>query len=98
MVKEDDGLQTNYPSYSFKFINSFKSANLPQNNDFFEQYLCRQPTKCRFPNMFVINNKQILKVVGPLAEKFKFFVLLGIQIDVDLITQTQESSSTLSEL
>ena len=39
--------------------------------------------------MFMIGDKQsfisrILKVVGPLAEKFKFFIPLGIQIEKDL--------------
>ena len=53
--------------------------------------------------MFVISNNQslisqILKVVGPLGEKFKFFSPLGFKIQSNLIWKLQESSSTQSEL
>ena len=69
--------------------NSFiQNASFSQNSAFFEPQLCSQPTKCRFPYIFVISDKQgfisqLMKVVGPLTEKFTFLILLGIQIEID---------------
>ena len=88
LKEDDDDVHTNNPLYSSKFIHSkvqtFHKIVLSLSHNF-----AANEIKCGFLYIFVNSDKQsfisqILKLVGPLGEKFKFFIPLGVRIEKDV--------------
>ena len=91
-------LFTNNPWYSSKFIHSKVQAFHEIVLSLIHNFAANEPN-----SDFVISGKQscvsqILKVVGLLGEKFKFFIPLGIKIEEDLNYINTKLSSSLWEL